>query len=106
MATPQDPPVFKLERYFAEHEFTVKHLISCSDPESFSMKEILSLADPECKELWDDLSLGYTDSQGHPVLRKEVAALYPGLSADDVIEIVPQEGIYIAMKVLAGLCKR
>ena len=100
-------PAFKLERYFAEHEFTVKHMLSCSDPESFTMADILGLASADSRELWETLSLGYTDSRGHALLRHQVAAaFYPGLTADDVITAVPQEGIYIAMKILVDLYSR
>ena len=32
---------FKLERFFAKHEFTAKYLISCSDSESITLRELL-----------------------------------------------------------------
>ncbi len=51
-------PPFKLERYFAQFEFSTRFLLSASDPESVSLKELLELADDECMKLWDDLSLG------------------------------------------------
>ena len=104
MAAP-DLPLFKLGCYLAEHELSVKHWLG-SDAEKLTMKEVLDMADDECKALWDNLSLGYTDSQGHPLLLREIATLYPGLGPDDIIEVMPNEGIYIAMKVLVDLCKR
>lgn len=67
---------FKLERYFAKYEFSVKYLLSPSDCEELSQNEVLELTDDETKSLWDNLKLGYTESQGHPLLRKEVASLY------------------------------
>jgi aspartate/methionine/tyrosine aminotransferase len=91
---------FKLERYFARHEFSAPYLLSPSDPESLTLDELLGLADPAGHQLWRELSLGYTDSQGHPLLRNEVAALYETLSADDVLIAAPEEAIYIAMNVL------
>ncbi len=100
------PPAFKLERYFAKYEFTVKYMLSCSDPEPMSMGQLLKLADSECKALWDNLSLCYTESMGHPLLRREVTKLHNGMEVDDVLVIVPQEGIYLAMKALATYCKR
>ena len=40
---------FKLERYFAQHEFTVQHLLSCSDCDGLPMQQILEQAsEQEC----------------------------------------------------------
>jgi hypothetical protein len=46
---------FKLERYFALHEFSAPHLLCCSDCEPLKMKEVLELASLEERGLWDDL---------------------------------------------------
>jgi hypothetical protein len=76
---------FALERYFAQHEFSAEFLLCSSDVEAYGLPELLALADDEMRALWDDLSLGYTETAGHPRLRAEIAALYPGLEADDVL---------------------
>ena len=89
---------FKLERYFARYEFSTRHLLSSSDCDGLPMHELLALADAECSKLWDDLALGYTESLGHPLLRAEIAQLYERVSMEDVLLIVPEEGIYIAMQ--------
>lgn len=91
---------FKLERYFAQHEFSAPYLLSPSDPDSLTLDELLGLADEAGRQLWRELRLGYTDSQGHPLLRQEVAVLYETLSADDVLIAAPEEAIFIAMNVL------
>jgi len=91
---------FALERYFAKHEFSSPYLLSCSDAEPLTLKELLDLADVETHALWENLSLGYTDSQGHPLLLQEIAKLYEGITPQHVVEIVPEEGIFIAMNVL------
>lgn len=91
---------FKLERYFARHEFTAEYLLSPSDCESLGMGELLQMASPESLSLWEELRLGYTESPGHPLLRAEVAALYPPLTADDLVVAVPEEAIFIAMYTL------
>src|SRR4030067_1828723 len=91
---------FKLERYFAEYEFKVKYLLSPSDCESLSLSELLQLADTDSLKLGDKLRLGYTESQGHPDLRAQVARLYPRLSSDGVMIAVPEEAIFIAMHTL------
>jgi aspartate/methionine/tyrosine aminotransferase len=76
---------FALERYFARWEFAVKHVLGASDVEGWPMAELLTLADDETRSMWDGLQLGYTESTGHPLLRREVAALYDSIEADDVL---------------------
>ncbi len=95
-----DIAAFKLERFFAEHEFNVRHLLSASDCESLSLPELLALADPEMLDLWERLSLGYTESQGHPLLRAEVARQYRQISPENVLIAAPEEAIFIAMNAL------
>ena len=89
---------FKLERYFAKYEFTTRYLLSSSDCDGLPQKYLLDLADEQTRAMWDELALGYTESLGHPLLREEIAKLYKGIEAEDVLVIVPEEGIYIAMQ--------
>src|SRR6478735_3059406 len=78
-------PDFALERYFARWEFAVEHLLCASDVQGMAMAEVLALADDETRALWDGLTLGYTESTGHPLLRREIAGMYAGLDAEDVL---------------------
>jgi aspartate/methionine/tyrosine aminotransferase len=91
---------FKLERYFAEYEFSAPFLISASDCEGLSLRELLALADDEARRLWDELSLGYTESPGHPRLRQAIAGLYTTTGPDDVLVAAPEEAIFIYMQTL------
>jgi aspartate/methionine/tyrosine aminotransferase len=91
---------FEIERYFAKYEFSARYLLSNSECSGLSQSEVLSWADPETKQLWDNLKLGYTESLGLPLLRKEIATLYNGISADEVMLVVPEEGIFIALNSL------
>jgi aspartate/methionine/tyrosine aminotransferase len=91
---------FALERWFARHEFSTSYTLSSSDCDGLALAELLGWADDEVRALWDDLRLGYTESQGHPLLRAEIAGTYEGLGPDDVLEFVPEEGIYAAMRCL------
>ena len=50
---------FALERYFAEHEFSVTFNLAASDCETLSMQALLELASPQARSLWENLSLGY-----------------------------------------------
>ena len=61
---------FKLERYFAKYEFTAQYLLSSSDCDAYGLDYVLSCATEKEKELWANLKLAYTDSQGSPILRQ------------------------------------
>lgn len=91
---------FALERYFAKYEFSVPHLLSCSDCDGWLLHEIMEMADAQALELWQTLRLGYTDSLGHPLLRQEIAGLYAGVQPEQVLVVTPQEGIFLAMNCL------
>jgi len=88
---------FELERYFAKYEFAVKYLLSSSDCDGLGQKELLNLADDETRELWENLKLGYTESLGLPLLRKEITNLYKDIAQDDVLVVTPEEGIFITL---------
>ncbi len=76
---------FALERYFARWEFAVEHLLCASDVQGYPMGELLALADDETRALWDGLTLGYTESSGHPLLRREIAALYETIEPEEIL---------------------
>lgn len=88
---------FKLERYFAKHEFSARYLLSSSDCESVTQTELVNMADPASRALWENVWLGYTESPGHPELRAEIARTYQNVLAEQVIVAAPEELIFIAM---------
>lgn len=94
-------PPFKLEEFWKKYEFTAPYLLCCSDAESWKLSEILELADPEIRMLWESLNLGYTESPGLPLLRKEIAKLYSHIDSEQVLTFAgAEEGIYCAMRTL------
>src|SRR5215469_1339260 len=93
---------FKIERYFARWEFAVPFLLGASDVEGYRQSELLAMADDECRRLWDGLTLGYTESQGHPALRAEIASVYERIGADDVIVSMPNEAIFLFAHAVLG----
>ena len=94
---------FALERYFARWEFAVDHLLCASDVQGYPMTDLLDLADDQTQALWEGLALGYTESTGHPLLRAEVAALYAGLEADDVLVFAgAEEAIFCLANTMLG----
>jgi aspartate/methionine/tyrosine aminotransferase len=88
---------FKLERYFAKHEFSAKYILCASDCESYSVGELISKAD--FKEL-SKMRLGYTESQGSPALRKEISKLFTKVGPEDMTVSGTEEGIFITMNAM------
>jgi len=94
---------FKLERYFARYEFAAPYLLSSSDVEALRLPELLALADPASRALWDDLALGYTESPGHPLLRREIAGLYEGIAPEETLVFSgAEEAIFALLNVTLG----
>ena len=94
---------FALERYFARWEFTVDHLLCASDVQGMPMADLLDMADDESRALWDGLTLGYTESTGHPLLRREIALLYDAIEPEDVLVFAgAEEAIFCLANVLLG----
>lgn len=91
---------FKLERYFARHEFTAKYLLSSSDCDGFEMKYVLQQASAEELRLWEELTLGYTESYGHPLLRAAILQYYKLESIENIMVASPGELNFISMNVL------
>jgi aspartate/methionine/tyrosine aminotransferase len=75
---------FALERFFAEHEFSARYLLSSSDCETMSTRELLAL-EPGAEESYLSLRLGYTETRGDPNLRAALAARYEGLGPESLI---------------------
>ncbi len=91
---------FALERFFARWEFASRYLLCASDVQAYSMAELLALADDEARALWEGLHLGYTESTGHPLLRREIASLYETIEPDEVLTFGgAQEAIFCLMNV-------
>ncbi len=92
-------PAFDLERYFAQHEFTAPYLLCSSDCQSLGLKDLLAMETGSAEKL-GDLWLGYTEAPGHPELRREIASLYSGIDATDVlVHAGAQEAIFNFMNV-------
>jgi len=90
---------FRLERYFARHEFSATWLLCASDCESLALGDLLAL-EPYAREQLLELRLGYTESSGHPGLRQAIAALYEHVPAEQVlVHAGAEEAIFNFMNV-------
>ncbi len=94
--------VFKLEEYLGKYEFSAPYLLCCSDAESWNLNELLTLADDNEQTLWNQLSLGYTEVKGSPVLRRTIIDQhYSGFNEDQVLCFAgAEEGIFCALYAL------
>ncbi len=85
---------FKLERFYARHEFTARHMLSSSDCEARTVGELLAL-EPGAAERFNAHWLGYTESPGAPELREAITRLYEHLSPGQVlVHAGAEEAIY------------
>ncbi len=82
---------FKLERYFARHEFSAEYLLSSSDCDGLSLSDILQRANADDRRRWEDLTLGYTDSLGAPWLRDVILQHYNQSCIENVVIASPGE---------------
>lgn len=88
---------FLLERFFAAHEFSAQHNLCASDCETLSLGELLAM-EPGAAEAFAALRLGYTESLGSPELCREIAGLYQGIAADDIVVFAgAEEAIFVFM---------
>lgn len=91
-------PPFKLERYFAKYEFSVRYVLSCSDCESMSIGELLDL-EAGAAERFQRHWLGYTESPGAPSLRAEISRIYTTIQPDETLVFSgAEEAIYLFMQ--------
>ena len=90
-------PPFKLERFFAKYEFNTEYLLCSSDCEAMSIADLLAL-ETGAAEKFQQVWLGYTESQGSPSLRAEICKLYQNIQPEDIlIHSGAQEAIFLFM---------
>jgi len=91
------PEPFKLERFFARYEFSVRYNMGPSDCETMSVRELLSLAGTENTDRLLALSLGYTESTGGAELLEAVSGLYDTMNPEHILTAAPEEAIFLFM---------
>src|SRR5215212_122011 len=90
-------PPFKLERYFAKYEFNTEYLLCASDCEAISIADLLAF-EPEAAEKFQNVWLGYTESQGSLALRAEFCKLYETIQPEDIlVHTGAEEAIFLFM---------
>jgi len=77
-------PVFEMERWQSLHENAVDFNLAESGVQPLTLKELRDIAGIEP----GDTLLGYGHTDGSPVLRERIAALYPGATPANVVATV------------------
>ena len=93
---------FLLERYFGKYEFQAPYLLSSSDCETMSIQELLDIDIKSTNHShFNALRLGYTESEGNPQLRTEIAHLYQNQGPDNILCFAgAEEGIFVLLNCL------
>ncbi|HEX3457895.1 MAG TPA: aminotransferase class I/II-fold pyridoxal phosphate-dependent enzyme [Candidatus Baltobacteraceae bacterium] len=84
MSRPGRLEPFELERFFARYEFSTRHVLCPSGPESMPVHDLLAF-EPDAAQRLAQLRLGYVESRGTAELRLAIAALYAHGDADQVL---------------------
>lgn len=88
-------PPFRIERYYAQHEFTTRYMLSSSDCESRSVADLLGF-EPDAHERLLNVWCGYTETRGSDELRDAIANIYPTIERGDVLATAcAEEAIFI-----------
>ncbi|NJC98057.1 MAG: aminotransferase [Anaerolineales bacterium] len=88
---------FKLERYFARYEFNTEFLLCSSDCEAMSIADLLAFEEGAV-EKFQNIWLGYSESQGSPALRREISGVYESIQPDEIlVHTGAEEAIFLFM---------
>ena len=88
---------FKIERYFAKHEFNVDFVLCGSDCESLTIEDLLVL-ETDAMDRFHQQWLGYTESLGSPALRSEICKVYQEIAPEQVlVHTGAEEAIFLFM---------
>jgi aspartate/methionine/tyrosine aminotransferase len=91
---------FRIEHYFAKHEFSARYLLASSDAESRTIQEVLDL-EPGAGERFLRHWCGYTESPGAPSLRATIASMYQDINPEHtLVTSCAEEGILLVLHAL------
>ena len=93
---------FRIEHYFAKHEFSAKYLLASSDAESRTIRDVLDL-EPGSQEKFLEQWCGYTEAPGAPELREVIAGMYARINPGEVLVVsCAEEGILVLYHALVN----
>ena len=93
-------PLFALERYFGNYEFSVPYMLSAADCETWSAGEIFAMEDGSL-DAFCAMRFTYTEQQGDLTLRKEISALSNDIGQEQCVVFAgAEEAIFLTMHAL------
>lgn len=93
---------FKLERYFNQHEFTAQYSLCNSDCEAMSIEDLLAMEEGAHEKFMKQW-LGYTETQGAPELRADIAGTYQNMHPEEILVCTgAQEPIFLFSQAILG----
>jgi aspartate/methionine/tyrosine aminotransferase len=91
---------FRIEQFYSKYEFTTRFMLSSSDAQSRRVSDLLAL-EPDAKQHFEELWLGYTESNGSPALRQTIAGMYRQQTPENILTLAAaEEGIFILLHAL------
>lgn len=92
-------PEFRIEAYFERWEFTARHHLTASDPQTMTIGDLLAMGGEDEHEAFDSLALGYTPTWGTDPLREAIASTYHAIEPRDVLVFSgAEEALFWAMQ--------
>ena len=96
-------PEFRLEAYLGRWEFSARHHLTASDPETLTIGELLELAPDAEREAFLRLPLGYAPTWGTPELLDAIASTYDVVGPEHVLAFAgAEEALFWALQELVG----
>jgi aspartate/methionine/tyrosine aminotransferase len=96
-----DLPNFALEVYLGQYEFSLKHHLTASDPQTLTIGELLAMGNESDRDAFMNLGLGYLTTWGTAPLRSAIAATYDSLGPEHILCFAgAEEAMFWAMQAL------
>jgi aspartate/methionine/tyrosine aminotransferase len=98
-----DLPDFALEVYLGQYEFTLRHHLTASDPQSLTINELLAMGSESDRDEFMNMPLTYLTTWGTEPLRAAIAATYDSVQPQDILCFAgAEEAMFWSMQALAA----
>jgi aspartate/methionine/tyrosine aminotransferase len=94
-------PDFALEVYLGQYEFSLKHHLTASDPQTLTINELLAMGTEDDRRQFGELGLGYLTTWGTAPLREAIASTYDSLGPEHILCFAgAEEAMFWAMQLM------
>jgi aspartate/methionine/tyrosine aminotransferase len=96
-------PDFRLEVYLGKWEFSARHHLTASDPQTLTIQELLALGSDADRDAFTQLPLGYTPTWGTARLLRAIASTYETLESEHALTFAgAEEAMFWVLQELVG----